>query len=531
VGGNPLTNRGTLEAMGGGALLLEGAWTNEGTLQAQDSSLELGGSYRTADLGSVQRTRGTTRLTGTIDNEGRTFSLPWTGSGGQVELAGTLRNAGGSLVLNGATGSARIRGGGTIVGGTVSTSEGARLVVEQGVLDGVTVNGELDLISGSVRVKNGLVLDGTAFIGGDNYRAGYMDFEGTQSLLGTGTVIFGSDYYCSRIGAGSSEITLTIGAGITIRGGNGSVGYTSCAGGYSDVAVVNLGRISADIPERKIHVGGIPLANRGTLEAMGGGALLLEGAWTNEGTLRAQDSSLELGGSYRTADLGSVQRTGGTTRLTGTIDNEGRTFNLPWTGSGGQVELTGTLRNAGGSLVLNGATGSARMRGGGTIVGGTVSTSEGARLVIEQGVLDAVTVNGELDLISGSVRVKNGLVLDGTAFIGGDNYRAGYMDFEGTQSLLGTGTVVFGSDYYCSRIGAGSSETTLTIGAGITIRGGNGSVGYTSCAGGYSDVALVNLGLISADTQDRTIHVGGRPFTNNGQIEMKNGGTLVIYAP
>src|SRR5207248_652511 len=86
--------------------------------------------------------------------------------------------------------------GGVIHGGFIVTTNGASLIVQSGTLDGVTVNGVLDVGSSTsganLTVTNGLVLNGTALVGNPtNSWYGEINFAGTQSLSGSGTVVFG----------------------------------------------------------------------------------------------------------------------------------------------------------------------------------------------------------------------------------------------------------------------------------------------------------------------------------------------------
>src|SRR5207302_1461917 len=73
--------------------------------------------------------------------------------------------------------------------------------------------------------------------------------------------------------------------------------------------------------------------------------------WTNTGTLRPATSTLNLGGSFNTADIQNSHLT----RSTGTVN------------------LTGTVTNTGSTLTLDDTIGSLNLIAG-TIVGGTVST-------------------------------------------------------------------------------------------------------------------------------------------------------------
>src|SRR5262249_3255503 len=121
----------------------------------------------------------------------------WRNSG-TVYLTGTLNDAGGTLALADATTGTWNLNGGTIVGGTVTTSGGAKLVARfGGTLDGVTLNGTLDMASfsgNSVTVKNGLTLNSTLPLGDTTFGIqGSLVFSGSQTLGGTGTIVLGSN--------------------------------------------------------------------------------------------------------------------------------------------------------------------------------------------------------------------------------------------------------------------------------------------------------------------------------------------------
>ena len=119
-----------------------------------------------------------------------------------------------------------------------------------------------------------------------------------------------------------------------------------------------------------------------------------------------------------------------------------------------------------------------------------------------------------------------GLVLNGTVYLGDANgstwgvVNFGYQ-YSPAGSLTGTGTVVLGGSgqngFYDASNLLGASGT-LTIAAGITIRGSQGSIINNS------DAQIINQGTISADTANGTINIYG-PFTNEGTLEAA-GGTL-----
>jgi hypothetical protein len=224
--------------------------------------------------------------------------------------------------------------------------------------------------------------------------------------------------------------------------------------------------------------------------------------WSNTGTITATDTTLNFGGWFTTAGLGTFSPTDSTLNLIGTLDNTGET------------------------LTLDAATGSCYLMGG-TLKGGTYSSDDGAELVFTAsgGTLDGVTANGDLDLATNNanVYVVDGLTLSGaTVYLGnasGTTY--GQMYFGTTETLGGTGTVVFGTDG-SNRI-FGWNGTTWTIGSGITIRGTSGTVGNWG-----ANETIINQGTILADIAGGTIAIGTGMLTNEGTLEA-TAGTLAMY--
>ncbi len=492
----------TLIMNGAGTLSLSGAWTNAGAINATNVTVDLGGSFTLAALGAFTR------------------------SGGTVNLTGVLTNTSTTLALNAASGS-WVLDGGTVLGGTITTAGGATLVVNgTGTFNGVTMDGTLDVGSSvnaaDLTVTNGLVLNGTALVGNPtNINAGYITFGGSQTLGGSGTVVFGENattYNALRLADGGT--TLTIGPGITVEGQNGTIGYSSAWGGPQNVSVVNQGVISADVSGGTISIEAQPFINEAlaqgtnggsltinvlqndpsaTLIMNGAGTLSLSGAWTNAGAINATNVTVDLGGSFTLAALGAFTRSGGT------------------------VNLTGVLTNTSTTLALNAASGSWVLDGG-TVLGGTITTAGGATLVVNgTGTFNGVTMDGTLDVGSSvnaaDLTVTNGLVLNGTALVGNPtNVNAGYITFAGSQTLGGTGTVVFGDNPTYNAVRLADAATTLTIGLGMTVEGQNGTIGYSSPWGGPQNVSVVNQGVISADVSGGTILMDAEPFDNNGTL-------------
>ena len=150
------------------------------------------------------------------------------------------------------------------------------------------------------------------------------------------------------------------------------------------------------------------------------------------------------------------------------------------------LEVDNTLTLAGGTLI------------NATVVPGTAGSS----IVLTSGTLNAVTLNANAAVTSGSITIVNGLTLNGTIDLGNvAGSSSGELFFLGSQSLLttSTGSIVLGgstnNDIYAEGT-AGYQDSnvpaTLTIGAGITVQGGSGTIG-----GYYSaNDSLINQGTI-----------------------------------
>jgi hypothetical protein len=438
----------------------------------------LAGSFATAELGLINQTNGTINLNGTLNNSNATL---------------TVNTASGSWVLN----------GGTVLGGAITTAGGASLVVNNGTLNGVTVNGLLDVghtyNGANLTVTNGLVLNGTAWVGNPtNSDSGQIQFAGSQTLGGSGTAVLGNNGVYNALRLPDGGTTLTIGSGITVRGQNGTIGYDIDYGGPQNVSVINQGTISCDVSDGMITINAQPFANQGLAQALNGGGLALNDTWSNTGTLVASGGTLNLAGNFATAELGLINQTNGTINLTGTLNNSNATL---------------TVNTASGAWVLN----------GGTVLGGAITTPGGASLVVNNGTMNGVTVNGLLDVGNtyngASLTVTNGLVLNGTALVGNPtNSYAGAIQFAGSQTLGGSGTAVLGNNGVYNALRLPDGGATLTIGSGITVRGQNGTIGYSSPFGGPQNVSVINQGTISCDVTGGTIALTPQSFVNQGIV-------------
>jgi hypothetical protein len=432
---------------------------------------------------------------GTQSVHSLTTSDPITLSGGSLAVA-TTADLSANLTL----------AGGTLQGATINRTGSAEVVVNSGTMDGVTADAPVDVSqvnAAGLTVLDGLVLNSSLLIGnaaGTTYGTVYFGSSnavaGSLTTTGTGTVLFGGNtnntlYNYSNL-TGTPAV-LTIGAGITIHGKDGIL-----SDAYANGSIVNQGTIDADTAAGTLTLGSSTtnsIINSGTMEATSGG-------------------TLDLGAAFATAQLGNVQASGGTVNLTGTLT---------------------------GNLALTAATGSWNLDGG-TIINGIYTTSGGSSLIIESGTFDGVTADAPVDLSqanAASLTVLDGVMLNSSLLIGnaaGTTYATVYFGSSnavaGSLTTTGTGTVLFGGNtnntlYDYSNLTG--TPAALTIGAGITIHGKNGTL-----SAAYPNGSIVNQGTIDADTPGGTLTIGtgsANALTNSGTLEATGGGTLTVGSP
>src|SRR5207249_3550506 len=91
-------------------------------------------------------------------------------------------------------------------------------------------------------------------------------------------------------------------------------------------SVINQGTISADTIGTTLTAIGV--INQATMQAINGGILALSGPWSNAGTINETNSTLYLAGNFTVAQIGTINRSGGTVNLAGILDNTGTTLAL-----------------------------------------------------------------------------------------------------------------------------------------------------------------------------------------------------------
>ncbi|MEO7995991.1 MAG: S-layer family protein, partial [Gemmatimonadaceae bacterium] len=228
---------------------------------------------------------------------------------------------------------------------------------------------------------------------------------------------------------------------------------------------------------------------------------------------------------------GVISVSEGSTFTTGTTFTNTGTLLASGVAGTGTFTLTGsTINNAGGNL--NAGDKGLFAINGSQINGGTLTSSGSGRFAFTNNggnALNGVTLAGNADLATsqGSARIINGMTFGSGGVININNNSV--VQTLGDNALSGTGSIVFGNTGGSNRLAIDNSNSVLTIGSGVTVRGENGTIGaqFQVASGGTS---ILNNGKISADVSGGTLTIQQATVTNNNLLEAKNGGTLQLQS-
>ena len=120
---------------------------------------------------------------------------------------------------------------------------------------------------------------------------------------------------------------------------------------------------------------------------------------------------------------------------------------------------------------------------------------------------------------------------NGTATLSGGGGTDAAILLSGTQTLGGTGTVLFNNSTATGNFGypptgmfLTANNTTVTIGPDLTLHGGGAEVGFNDGGGwteGVNNASLVVQGTIDADSASHYIYVDATNWTNSGTLAEK----------
>jgi fibronectin-binding autotransporter adhesin len=270
-----IVNAGLISAAQGDLVSIEATrFVNRGTMTVSDGGTLSIAATRWSSAGLIDVAGGTLALAGAnvdIDMFGRaTYTL-----GGSASLQGTIENAHRTLTLGEGTGLPFISlgGGGLISGGTVVTGGG--LGYSGGVLQGVTIEGTLDMsaANSTAEITGGLALRpvessgaGTLLLTGSGSSlalAGTQTFRGIAMEAGAGTVGSGG---IATLSLSEDSVTI-LAASSSLRQVGANLMINTLYGDDGSVAplLVNDGVITATVTGGLLTCNDIALDNAGMM--------------------------------------------------------------------------------------------------------------------------------------------------------------------------------------------------------------------------------------------------------------------------
>lgn len=396
------------------------------------------------------------------------------------DSGGNFVSTGGNIQANGAGAVVRLINNANITGGNYSTTGGGEIVVEAGH----TGNASPQSLSGTWRIRSGanLNLSGTMNNNGaiqfsPSGAASVMTIAGALTLNGTGSLV--GNYTGAGPGARidqSGANVLTLGSGQTVSGVVQFNNTRVVNNGLIDANDAASAGVSAGIYVDSNNGGADLFVNNGTMRSSGGGLLMLVG------------------------DNG------------GNIDN--RTGTISAIGDNSLTELSNNVAVRGGTYSTTG-TGRVRVRPGHTAsISDTTTITAGSTFLVPSITSLTTTLNA-----SGSMNLDGTLQLDAAANVNGP---LPVLNVNGPLTLSGSGAIVGTYDGTNSGPRIDSGASTLTIGAGNSVRG----------VVHFNNTTVVNNGLIDADNVAGMYidsnNSGGARFVNNGTMRARNAATMVL---
>jgi fibronectin-binding autotransporter adhesin len=501
-----LSISGTTTLSGGGTVILgsngpnfilgTGTLTNQETIQGAgdigNGSLALNNAA-TIDANVSGRTL-TVNPAGTATN---TKTMEAT-NGGNLALAGTFNNAGGTITA--ATGSTVTLNGVAITGGTLSTSGTG--VVETpnsgtATLNGLTNAGTFDVLDASTLTLVGTI-NNTGKINvnsaGDNT---IVDISGAVTLKGKGTLTLGTSGPNFILGTGTTPVLTNAS---TIQG-TGNIGDGS-------MGLINTGTIISDNSGTTltINVDSSGFNNKGKLQVGAGTLMYITGASNSFLNFNSTTDTL-TGGTYLVTgtlkfdnaaikvDKANITLTGASSQI---IDQNGNNALLALddiaTGSsfalaGGQNFTTaGNFTNSGTLTIGSGSkfdvsgslsnfnSGTDTLTGGTYAVSGTLQFT-GANIVNNAAKITLTGAGSQIIDQSSNNGLANFAANDSAGsftLAGGRNFTtAGDFSNAGTMKVSsGTKFTVGGAGIYTQTAGSTTTDGTLTASGGLSIVGG-----------------------------------------------------------
>lgn len=424
----------------------EGRLVNLGTITGTSGTLVFDLPFENRNL--VESDGGILAVFNELENLG-TFHAKT----GTITFQGEIRNSSG--IISAGEGYVGFENDSILRGGILRKTETGLIEISSATFEGITLETDLG-ITGQLNIVSGLNLNRTIRVS----NGGVLNFSGSQSLEGTGTILLdSSESTCSLSVVGEEEepVEFRIGEGILIS----SIGTGDSESLFEalEASVLNFGRI----------------------ESLSG-TLLLSLSFENHGIIETLGGSISIGNEI--VNHGVLSSRGGTFSILQSVEN-----------------FEGIVSSTGGEMVFENDS----VIRGGTLLG------DGGTFVANEALFHGMLFEGEIPL-AGSFAISGGLTLNGTLRSTSENFV-----FRESQHFGGTGTVVLES----SRIqleGRNESQCVLTIGESLTISAHSGTDSSSFLSGDSGKI--LNYGTITVFSGALSLEV---EVENRGVLESHGG--------
>ena len=283
---------------------------------------------------------------------------PFENESDTIDVNGKLNNTG-AILTTGSSGelaSIVLESGGTIAGGTIQNM-GSGLTISGGMMQGVDIEGPLNIQNAALHVADGLVVTdatgsnaGSITIGSGS-QTGILYLDDTQTLdnatvtlAGNGSVI---DQYITLAAydasGGNPSETLTFGTKLTINQSSGYAAIES-SGNTGISTIINNGAINLSGGGAKLIIDPTNFVNNGAMSDTGG-AVLTIGAVSGSGYfIIGANSQLNLVGAVQSGNTLIFSGTGAVIEIGSSSTVDSQTGNNVYTSFGVGAAISGFVK-------------------------------------------------------------------------------------------------------------------------------------------------------------------------------------------
>jgi fibronectin-binding autotransporter adhesin len=549
----PVVGTGGLDKDGSGLLILAGANTYSGGTTISGGIMRVSSNTNLGDSSGGVTLAGGELETSTDFTSARTVALV-SGNGANIlgaaasttaTYTGTISGTGGltvgSIADSGTVVLTKVNnsytGGTTVSGATLGvvndaslgdatggvTLDGGKLVAGDGFSSLRSIlltanNGTLSTVAGGTADFQGNITGIGSLTVGDPANSGVVELSGTNSYLGSTSIVSGATLQALSTGALSSTSAFTVTGTLDLKGFSNQIGSLAGTGTVTNSGLVPAMLTAGDngnttfsgVLQDGVASLGLTKIGTGTLSLTGNntytGVTTISGGTLQAGATTAFSTNSAFTVSNSVLDLNGFSNTIGSLAGTGTVTNNGGTAaTLIAGGDATSTVFSGNMSNGSsvlgftktgvGTLTL---TGTNTYTGGTTITAGILQVGNGGDI---GSIVSGITDNASLVINrSGSLTIDGAITGTGTVTEAG----SGTLILTGTSAYTGATAVSAGTLQVDGVLG----NTAVTVQSGA-ILSGQGTIG--------GDVTILNGGHLSPGPGAQTLSVGSLAL-NSGSI-------------